>query len=178
MGNSLRDQLLKAGLATKKQASEAKQNQYKKQKQQRQGKETTEDESKQLARQAIAEQAERNRQLNRQWKEKAEEEALTAQIAQLVEQHRLPSGDGDQAYNFADESKIKRLYVSKAVRDQLSRGQLAIVRPRGRYEVVPADTAEKIRERRATAVVLWNEPKPAAADDPYAEFPIPDDLDW
>ena len=47
-----------------------------------------------------------------------------------------------------------------------------------KYEVVPAETAGKIRERRPEALLVLNEPQTLDPNDPYAEFPIPDDYDW
>jgi len=179
MGNNLRDQLLRAGLASKKEFNRSKQDQYRKQKEQRHQKTVQEEESKQLAKKKLAEKAERNRLLNRQRQEEANRKAVAAQIGQMIEAARLPTGDGALTYNFADGTKIKKLYVSKDIRDQLGKGHLAIVRHKERYEVVPAEVAEKIRCRDAGAIILKNEPKTTpAADDPYAEFPIPDDLEW
>ncbi|MDH5298958.1 MAG: DUF2058 domain-containing protein [Desulfobulbaceae bacterium] len=179
MGNSLHEQLLKAGLVNKKQLNKAKQEKYAQQKGQRRSKDEVVSDSKQLAEKARAEMAARNRQLNLQQKEQAERNALAAQVSQLISANRLKLDKGTMAYNFVDQGKIKKLLVTKAIRDQLSRGQLAIVAHGGRYEVVPAETAAKIRQRDQAAVLLWNEPQPATGkDDPYAEFPIPDDLEW
>ena len=77
--------------------------------------------------------------------------------------------------------KIKKLYVSQTMVDQLSQGRMAIVKLEGKYEVVPAALLPKIRERQAECVVAYNEAKPRGAtdpDDPYAAFPIPDDYEW
>ena len=48
----------------------------------------------------------------------------------------------------------------------------------GKYEVVPAETAGKVRERYPEALLVLNEPREVDPDDPYAEFPIPDDYEW
>ncbi len=179
MGNSLRDQLLKTGLADKKQHTQAKQAQYRKQKQQRHAKGDQIEESTLLARQAMAERKEQDRQRNLRLQEEAARKELAAQIGQMVEAARLRTGDGPLAYNFADGTRIKKLYVSQEIRDGLSHGRLAIVRHRERYEVVPVEVAAKIRSRDETAVVLHNAPPSSGGgDDPYAEFPIPDDLEW
>ena len=88
--------------------------------------------------------------------------------------------DAELPFNFADGDKVRRLYVTEAVRGDLSRGRLAIVRADEGYAVVPREVAEKIRQRDAAALVLLHagdEPGPAA-DDPYADYPVPDDLVW
>ena len=63
------------------------------------------------------------------------------------------------------------------------RDRLAVVRLEKEYELVPPETAGKIKARNADSVVVFNEPKrqqtlEASSDDPYAKFQIPDDLIW
>ena len=50
----------------------------------------------------------------------------------------------------------------------------------GQYELVPAAAGERIRARVPEAIVVWNTPAAdaPAEDDPYKDFPIPDDLMW
>ena len=180
MSNSLSAQLLKAGLINKKQANKAKQEQYAKTKQ-KQGKKKTEtpSESQQLARQAQAAEKERVRLLNRQRQEEDKQKEITAQINQMIEDAKIVINNGDLTYNFADGSKIKKIYITKEVRNQLGKGQLAIVQHKGQYQIVPTEVAQKIAERDKAAVIVLNKPsQKAAEDDPYAAFPIPEDLEW
>ena len=184
MGNALRDQLLKAGLVNEKQAKQAAKEQHKDAKRQHgQGTPDVREAEKQRIQRAKEEQMERDRKLNQQHQMEAEKKALSAQIRQLVEQNRQPKGDGDMPYNFADQGKVKRLYLSDQVRQRITNGQLAIVRLDKEYELVPAETAEKIRDRNADCVVVFNESKPKptpepVAEDPYANYQVPDDLMW
>ncbi|MFA7097728.1 MAG: DUF2058 family protein [Gammaproteobacteria bacterium] len=52
----------------------------------------------------------------------------------------------------------------------------------GRYDIVPKDVADKIRQRDAAYVVerqgQGQEPQPPDANDPYADYQVPDDLMW
>lgn len=179
MGNSLRDQLLKAGLVDKQKVKQAKHEKHKEAKQQRSGG-VAADPGKQRAEQALNEKTARDRELNRQRKAESERKALEAQIRQLIEANRLPKNDGDIAYNFTDGTKIRRLYITAATRQQLGSGQLAIVKLNGQYDIVPAAVAEKIRQRDAACVVAGHAPqaqRPEEAD-PYANYPVPDDLLW
>lgn len=180
MGDSLRDQLLKAGLATEKQAKQAKKHQHSERVAGAKGKPPSPDEGKAAAAAAAAQKAERDRQLNKQRQEAEERKAIAAQVRQLVEAHRQPRGSDDVPYNFTHHNLIKRIYVSEEVHKRIASGALVIVRCAGKYELVPADVADKIRQRDAAAVVVHNEPQPAAvdADDPYAKFTVPDDLMW
>ncbi len=178
MGNSLSAQLLKAGLVNKKQVNKAKQDQYQANKK-KQGKEEALAESKELALKAQAAQKERTRQLNEERRRQEALKGVAAQIGQIIENGKIESGHGDVAYNFADGGKIKKIYITKSIRGQLGKGQLAIVAHKGQYQVVTSPAARKIAELDASAVIVLNTPQhQPAEDDPYAAFPIPDDLEW
>jgi uncharacterized protein len=177
MSTSLREQLLAAGLGTKKQAKQAEHQQHQQRQQARNQQATQEREQRAAA--AAAAKAARDRELSRQQQERAEKKARWAQIRQLVEEHRLPRPESDDYFNFIDRQKVRRLAVDAALRERLVRGALMIVRCEGRYDIVPAEIAAKIREREARAVVSLDQPKTeAAADDPYRDYVVPDDLMW
>lgn len=172
---SLKDQLLKAGLADAKKARRAEHEKR------QMAKDPNAETAEKLAAKALAEKAERDRELNRQQQEEKEKRALAAQIRQLIERHRIPRQGGDVSYQFTDAKKIKKLYVTAAQQSQLANGQVAIVRLGEGYELVPTVVAEKIRQRDEAPVVLLNTRKAVAAgdeDDPYAAYQIPDDLMW
>ena len=161
MSNALRDQLLKAGLVNDKQAKKAAKEQ-RKEANQRHGQAQPQkavEEAKRQVQQAQVEKAERDRQLNLQRQEAAEQKALSAQVRQLVETHRIQGTEGDIPFNFADGKTVKRLYVAASVRDRICNGQLAIVKTEGRYDLVARDIAEKIRARHAPCVILQNDPQ-------------------
>lgn len=177
MANSFKDQLLKAGLVDPGRVKKEKHDKIKNSIQQRRkaspaaaaGGTPTE----------RTQATERDRQLNLQRKQAADKKALTAQLKQLIEANRLPRGDGEMAYNFTDNNRIQRLYVSAAMHKQIAGGSLAIVKLETQYDLVPAAIAQKIREREAAAVVLWVDPQQSAGiRDDEAEHPVPDDLIW
>lgn len=178
MANSLQDQLLKAGLANAKQAKKPKAAKpHEKAKKGERG--PVSSEAALAAQQALAEKAERDRQLNLERKAEAERKALAAQLRQLVEQHRIAREGAEEPYHFVDEGRVRMLRVTPALRERLAQGRVEIVRIEGRYELVPADVAEKIRARDPQSVVA--RPKAKAApegDDPYAAYQVPDDLMW
>lgn len=181
MGNSFQEQLLKAGLVSKKQVNKVKHEQRLQTQSQRKTNTPTADEGKLRAQRQLAAKSERTRALNRQRDEEAGQKAAAAQLKQIIEQNRQPLGKGDIPYHFTDANKIKKLFVSQVMVEQLSQGRMAIVKLEGKYEVVPAALLPKIRERQAECVVAYNEAKPQGAtdpDDPYAAFPIPDDYEW
>jgi hypothetical protein len=178
---SLQDQLLKAGLVDKKKVSKVQKAKQKQAKVKRKNKLETVDEAKLAAQKAHAEKVERDRLLNLQRKQEAEQHAITAQIRQLIEMNRQEKGAGDITYNFTDGTKVSHIYVDEKQQRQLSNGHLAIVRLDGNYEIVPTTVSEKIALRDESYLVYCNRGKEETVvdeDDPYAEFQVPDDLMW
>jgi len=121
--------------------------------------------------------------LNKKQQEKAEQKARAAQIKQLIEQNRVPRGDSDERYNFLDGGRVKFIGVNAEIRRRLMAGELVIVRHDRSHEVVPAATAERIRERDPRAVIAPALPTATATDSPpvddaYKDFAVPDDLMW
>ncbi|MGZ8171872.1 MULTISPECIES: DUF2058 domain-containing protein [Methylobacter] len=177
---SLQEQLLKSGLVSSAQAKSVKSDKRKQTQQQRKNGVAVVDEAKELAQKAQAEKIERDRELNQLRQQQDEQKQLAAQIKQIIELNRLPRDTEGLAYNFTDNNKVKRLYVSESMRDQIAEGRLAIVKLGTSYEVVAAEVARKIQARDAASVVIFNELNKAAdaADDPYAAYQVPDDLIW
>lgn len=176
---SLQDQLLKAGLVDKKKVKLANQEKNKQQKIERRAGVESVDVAREAAREAQRQQAERARELNAQRDAAAAEKALAAQIAQMIQQNKQSKGGGDIAYNFAIGSKVERIYVSEKVRDHLVAGRLAIVLVGDGFELVPRVVADKIAERAPDRVVrVAKASNEVEADDPYADFKIPDDFSW
>ncbi|AKX46942.1 DUF2058 domain-containing protein [Thiopseudomonas alkaliphila] len=177
--SSLRDQLLKAGLVNQKQAKQAEKQQRKQQRLVKKGQAEADVTAQEMARKAQEEKALRDQELNREQQEKAELKARRAQIKQLIESARLPKFEGDDFYNFVDNKKVKRIAVNELVRNKLSNGSLAIVSHGGGYEIIPREAAEKIEQRDPRRILLLNTAtNEVEADDPYADYQIPDDLMW
>lgn len=181
MAKSLQDQLLNAGLVDSNKAKKAKADKRKQLKQQQKNKITVVDDNKAQLQKAHAEKQKKDRELNRRRQQQAEQKALAAQIKQLIQKNRQEQDNqGGEAYNFVDQGVVKRIYVSAAVREQITRGRLAIVRDRRQYELVPSAVAEKIRAHDPALVIEINQrdDKEGGEDDPYADYQIPDDLMW
>lgn len=181
--SSLQDQLLKAGLIGEKQAKQASKDKRKATKVNHKSKQPVIDETKLQAQKAREEKAERDRQLNAQIKADADRKAIAAQIQQLIKNNLQSKGHGDIAYNFTDGKQIKKIFVSAAVQEHLTRGRLAIVKYADGYELVPNPVANKIIERDPAIVVSQSQTNAASNaqtddEDPYAGYEIPDDLMW
>lgn len=180
MAGSLQDQLLKAGLANKKQAKQAKEHKRKKTKQKRSGQAVDEQQQQQAALEtARQEKAARDRALNLQRQQEQAQKAALAEVRQLIEAHSVPlPRDAEQRYNFAHGSKIHHLYLDQKLIDRLARGQLRIAFLDDRYHLVPTEIVDRIEQRQEDVIL----PRPANEtpdeDDPYADYVIPDDLMW
>lgn len=151
MGNPLKDQLLKAGLASRKQAKKVEHEQR------LQRKKPPRQEAPDLGRAVREEretQAARTRQLNEERAAAQRQREQQAQIRQLVESSRLAKDDRGEAYHFAEENKIKRIFLAEEMIDQISRGQLGIVKLGESYEVVPAKVAHQVAQRDPHALLV------------------------
>jgi len=180
MSNPFQEQLLKAGLVTKKQVQKAQQDKSRNRKQQHAKKEIVVDENKLKVQKAAEEKAARDRELNRKKEEQARQKANSIEINQLITDNCLPRDEScDIIYNFEHNKKIKRIYVNADMKQQIIKGKLGIARIEGRYELVPQNVAEKIQQRNAKRVVIFEEPEQSTNEnDPYADYQIPDDLTW
>ncbi len=177
---TLQEQLLKSGLVSAAKAKSAKSDKRKQTQQQRKNKVDVPDEAKELAQKAQAQKIERDRELNQIRQQQELQKQLAAQIKQMIELNRQPRDAEGLAYNFTDDKKVKRLYVSELMRDQIAEGRLAIVKSGQLYEVVSAEIATKIQTRDTACIIVFNEQNKVTnnTDDPYAEYQVPDDLIW
>lgn len=180
MANSLQEQLLKAGLADQKKLREVAQEKRKQSKKPKSAKaRPPADEAKQRMERALAEKQARDRALNQQKQEATKARELASQIKQIVEQHGLAPEEGDIAYHFTRDGKVKTLYVTAKIQSQLAQGHLGIAAHADGYALVPATVADKIRQRDPAWFVVCNEAsEEPAGDDPYAQYAVPDDLMW
>ncbi|ESQ16001.1 MAG TPA: DUF2058 domain-containing protein [Chromatiaceae bacterium] len=173
MGNSLQDQLLKAGLVSQQQA---KQTRSKKRKNKRAsgGDDAA---SRQEAAKAAALKRKRDRELNRERDEEAKRKAELVALWQLIRDNRISRDGGDVAYNFSDGKALKRLYVNAEQHAGLVDGTLAIVRQDDFYALVSSQLVERIAAYDPSLILVHNTPGDDA-DDEYADFKVPDDLMW
>lgn len=179
MSNSLADQLQKAGLVDEKMAKKAKKAKQRQQKLERHGNAEKQDEVRLRVKQEAAKEAARDRELNRARHETAQRKALREQIKHLIEKNRIVSKSDEIAYNFTHEGKVKHIHVDERTHTQMTRGKLAIVVLDGKYEMVPAEVADKVAERNPACVVTRNDAvEDVDPNDPYADYQVPDDLIW
>jgi len=178
MSNPFKDQFLKKGLVSKKQAKRAAHEQRLNAAQKGPGKQPSENEAQKKAKLAREEQAKRDKARNLELQEAARAKEIKGQIREIIKQNSAELR-GNIPYHFADGKKIQRIHISNELVDALSVGRMAIVKQDGEYSVLPAKAAVQIRDRSPETLILLNSPpKKLDPDDPYAEFPIPDDYEW
>jgi len=118
----------------------------------------------------------------------AQRKAQTKKLSRLIHQHRLPrpapTSEAAVSHQFTAKGTVKRLVVSAEQQTQLTLGQLAIVCSDQGYSLVNAAIAHRLLATHASSMVVWNRTPKATADvpadepDPYADYPVPDDLTW
>jgi len=180
MSNPFAEQFLKAGVVNKQQVQKAQQDKNKKKKQQHNNKKLKPEinEAQLKAKKAAEEKAARDREMNKKKEAQAKGKALSAEINQLITNNKLPRDMSCEIeYNFEHQNKVKKIYVNAEMKQQLVKGKLGIARIEGVYELVPLEVAEKIQQRNEKRVVIFEE-ETKDADDPYADFEVPDDLVW
>lgn len=177
MSNSLKDQLLKAGLVKQQ---DVKKKPKKKAPQVAKKNRKKPSENALRTQRAMLDKVKKDKKLNEKRRLEVERKALFAQIKQLVNGSKVDRKDGEKAYNFTFNKKVKTIYVTDEQHAQLSKNQLIIVHlDNDVFELVPKVVAAKITERDQSRVVL-NEQSESTLneDDPYADYQIPDDLTW
>jgi len=176
-----REQLLKAGLATKKQVKKAshEENVTRRKRRGEAGDTPEVSADAEAARLAAEAKAARDKELNRQREAARAARARSAALEALIAGTLLTKTGGDVAYKFADGGKVKTLHVTPAIQRELAVGARGIVRDAAGYGLVPRDTALALKEGLSERLVLLNEPEaPDGGDDPYSDYKVPDDLMW
>ena len=175
--NALQAQLLKAGLVDNKKAKKlSKQAVH----EQRTG-QSNEAEIKAKIAQDKQQKLEKDQAIELEKKTLLQEKELKAAISQMITQHKIRDTDGDVAYQFIDNSKIKKQYINQQIYNALVAGSLMIARDQERYAFLPKALAERIDAKLEGFIIKNNTENNAATtdeDDPYAAYVIPDDLMW
>lgn len=182
---SLQDQLLNAGLIDGKKAKKLNKDKRKQANVDRRSKDVKVDETKAAAEAARAAKIAKDKALNREREEQAQQKAIAAQIKQLIQNHSKPKFDREckteVEYNFTDGTTIKKMMVASTVQRQIVNGVLTITRLGEAYHLVPTVVADKIAQRDESFIVVTNTEaveEQADEDDPYKDYVIPDDLMW
>lgn len=183
MANALQDQLLKAGLASKQKVRDVKT-------QKRRDKKSKVDDGSSALKQQIAEQklaqAKKDKTLNEQRfaaaTEKGQVRGLISEFAKFA---ITVSRDAELKFNYTLENKIYSVYITDKIQADLLNGTLGIIRHEDKSYIVPHKLAERVKLLVPQwCGYLWDKAakdsvaQVSGADDPYADYAIPDDLMW
>ena len=174
--NALQAQLLKAGLVDSKKANKiSKQAQHAK----RTG-DLSNIEAKKALAEAQAKKLEKDQKLNQEKQQLLEAKMLKANVIQMIKQHQIPGTQGEVSYQFVDDAKVKKIYITQKLYDQIVAGHVVIARLEDDYALLPRPLADRIDSKLEGFIVVSNNKSEAVLeeDDPYAAYVIPDDLMW
>ena len=175
--NALQAQLLKAGLVDNKKAKKlSKQAVH----EQRTG-QSNEAELKAKIAQEKKQKLAKDQALDLEKKRLLQGKELKAAIVQMISQHKIHQLDGDVAYQFIDESKVKKIYLNQQIYNALVSGSLVIAKEDDSYAVLPKILADRIDAKMTGFIIVNNSQKNEQItdeEDPYAAYVIPDDLMW
>ncbi|MEJ2900731.1 DUF2058 domain-containing protein [Acinetobacter sp. NS-4] len=175
--NALQAQLLKAGLVDNKKAKKlSKQAVH----EQRTG-QSDEAELKAKIAQTQQEKLAKDQALDLEKKRLLQGKELKAAIVQMINQHKIKEIDGEVAYQFIDDNKVKKIYLNQQIYNALVSGSLIIAKEAESYAVLPKALADRINDKMEGFIIVNNSEQNEQTtdeDDPYAAYVIPDDLMW
>ena len=181
MSTSLQDQLLQAGIASKKQHQQVR---SQKKKMKKQGVDGQEQQRSRLEKQR-SEQRERDKTLNLQREQQRQQKERKAQLRQTVLTNRVERREGEVRYSFVDRAVVRQWWLDRRQVDDLNAGRLGLVRlQEDEYALLPGAVVhrltEQFGEQSDCELLVFNRSKEPDADsnDPYADYQIPDDLMW
>jgi len=167
MSDSLREQMLKAGF---KEATPAKKKSPKKARSKKSAAAKSSAPSKPHAKNAalIAENI-----------ANAEKKKLKAQIKQIIEDNKAEKTTGEIAHSYLVGKRIKQLFVNEDTRKKIVEGDLVITRLNGSTYLIPAEIGVQVLSLNPDWIVITPASSDTPAeDDEYADFQVPDDLQW
>ncbi|MGB8636270.1 MAG: DUF2058 family protein [Rhodanobacteraceae bacterium] len=179
MSGSLRDELLKSGLAKPRPSrSKSKRMPSRKLAENKSLREPGDGQELDLAKayalRARSEAREREQARREAERKKREKQARRRKLRELLEGKVLDTDSADCVRHYEFHGKIRRVHVTRSQLAQLNTGQLAVLQAGGRFLLVEADVARAAAEIEPGCLALLVDPEQAGdADDG-----VPDDLVW
>jgi uncharacterized protein YaiL (DUF2058 family) len=156
---SLRDQLLKSGLADKNKAKKAEKEAKKRQHQSLVSQDAIKDEVSQEIADRARRQQEADRERNRQREEERQKREAIYRAMDIMIAGDLRESAAQMPYYFIHrENRISEILVTELQQTRLASGELAIVAfdPDFRYFLVDASNAGKIRDAAPHFILCWH----------------------
>ena len=182
VSNSLADQLQNLGLVDKSKAKKAAHEKRVTKKKKAKSKVPEGPSTQELTAQAMAEaqaaKAAKDRAIESERQAKRQQAERLAQARDIVKSNGTQVKGDDRKYRFTLDKKIKEFWVSNADFERLAKGQVGVVQMDKRWMLIDPEALERVRERAPELASFLATPDVADPDDPYADYQIPDDLDW
>lgn len=173
MSESLRDQLLKSGIArTLKPEPRARQAQQRQRAPERRAHSEI-DLAKAYALRDNTERAERERAQREAEQRAREKKERRQRLTALLQGKAQNAPAAEIPRHFPHANKIRRIYVTEEQLPRLNGGELGVVQLAGRYLLVANDVARAAGEIDPDALILLCDPLQATAEDD-----VPSDLIW
>lgn len=115
--------------------------------------------------------------------ELAAKRELKAKIKTLIEENSVTEFAGELTFSYVVGERIRQLFVTQEYLDKITAGALAITRLNRQTHLVSPEVAAQLLELNPQWLVVINDPNQEqptvdAAEDPYADYQVPDDLHW
>lgn len=178
---SLQEQLLKAGLADEKNAKKIRKEKKKTNKAVRKGQAQADTQLQDSIKAQKAEQIRLDNERNRKIQAEIELKSEHGKVKQMIQQLHIRDVEGEVKFNYVLANKVKSLLVNQATYNALTKGQIGLCSLDEKAYIMPSVAIDKIRQVDEAYVLVLNEAtaiEEGDADDPYADFQIPDDLMW
>jgi len=112
-----------------------------------------------------------------------ERKKLKAKIKTLIDENKTEAWKGETVYRYLVDKKIRELYVSEELHPKLTAREVAITRYNGETFIVTRDTGIAIKEINPQWSVFNLEKEetstePDKVEGEYADYQVPDDLQW
>lgn len=106
--------------------------------------------------------------------------AIKEQIKTLIETHKIKEHAGTVAFSYQLGSRVKQLFVTDICQQKLANGELLITRLNGNTFLIPPDIADEIIKLNPDWALIkaGSQNTDGSVDEAYAEFKVPDDLNW
>ncbi len=184
MAESLREQLIKAGLAKKQPARQKSRKPQSAKRHRPKRTERSGDQEITLAEAFSVRRRTERSEAARAQREKQEaarkKREIKEKLTSLVKKSALNDKSAEIGRNFPHGKKIKRIYVTSEQQAQINSGELGVIMVAGRYYLMTAEDVESARGIQPEAVVLLVNPhvqeEPGSDED--AAHKVPDDLMW
>ncbi len=173
MSDSLREQMLKAGFKEttpkKTKAKHAKSNTSRqKQTASKQAKKNHSNEPSSMERANIAER-----------KAIAERKRIKGEIKEIIDGNKVENTKGELAHSYLVGKRIKQMFINEECKNKLIAGELVITRLNGSTYLIPAEEGVRVKALNPDWVVITPTSDGSGdIDDEYADFQVPDDLQW